>query len=121
MGLVFFFGGPWIMTLFSDDPEIITQGAAALKVIAFAQPGQAFGIVFAGSLRGAGDTQYPMLTTAAAMWFVRLPVAWLFGIVLGFGLVGVYFGWVVDTLVLALLNWARYRTGRWQKRRVTVS
>jgi len=121
MGLVFFFGGPWIMTLFSDDPEIIMQGAAALKVIAFAQPGQAFGIVFAGSLRGAGDTQYPMFTTAAAMWFVRLPVAWLFGIVLGFGLVGVYFGWVVDTLVLALLNWARYRTGRWQKRRVTVS
>jgi putative MATE family efflux protein len=120
MGLVFFFGGPWIMTLFTDDPEIIAQGAAALKVIAFSQPGQAFGMVLAGSLRGAGDTRYPMFTTAAAMWFVRLPLAWVLGITLGFGLVGVYAGWVVDTVVLSLLNWARYRTGKWQKRRVSV-
>jgi putative MATE family efflux protein len=120
MGLVFFFGGPWIMTLFTSDPEIVAQGAAALKVIAFSQPGQAFGMVLAGSLRGAGDTRYPMFTTAAAMWFVRLPVAWLLGITLGFGLVGVYAGWVIDTVVLSLLNWARYRTGKWQKRRVAV-
>lgn len=120
MGVVFFFGGPWIMTLFTDDPAIIAQGAAALKVIAFSQPGQAFGMVLAGSLRGAGDTRYPMFTTAAAMWFVRLPVAWVLGITLGFGLVGVYVGWVVDTVVLSLLNWARYRTGKWQKRRVAV-
>jgi putative MATE family efflux protein len=121
MGLVFFFGGPWIMRLFTSDPEIIALGASALKVIALAQPGQAFGMVLAGSLRGAGDTRYPMITTGAAMWFVRLPVAWLFGIALGFGLPGVYLGWVVDTLVLAALNWARYRTGAWQQRRVAVA
>lgn len=121
MGIVFFFGGPWIMRLFSDDPEIIRQGATALKVVALAQPGQAFGMVLAGSLRGAGDTRYPMFTTAAAMWLVRLPLAWLFGIVLGFGIGGVYLGWVIDTLVLAGLNWARYRTGGWKQRRVAVA
>ena len=121
MGLVFFFFGHWIMGLFTSDPAIIENGAIALKVVALAQPGQAFGMVLAGSLRGAGDTSYPMFTTGAAMWFVRLPVAYLFGITLGFGLGGVYLGWVIDTLVLAALNWARYRTGGWQKRKVAIA
>lgn len=121
MGLVFFFLGHWIMGLFTSDQAIIENGAIALKLIALAQPGQAFGMVLAGSLRGSGDTSYPMFTTGAAMWFVRLPVAYLFGIILGFGLGGVYLGWVIDTIVLAGLNWARYRTGRWQQRRVAIA
>ncbi|MFN8511344.1 MAG: MATE family efflux transporter [Thermomicrobiales bacterium] len=121
MGLVFFFFGHWIMGLFTSDQVIIENGAVALKMIALAQPGQAFGMVLAGSLRGSGDTSYPMFATGAAMWFVRLPLAYLFGIVLGFGLGGVYLGWVVDTVVLASLNWLRYRTGRWQERKVAIA
>jgi putative MATE family efflux protein len=121
MGLIFFFFGHWIMGLFTSDPVIIENGSIALKMIALAQPGQAFGMVLAGSLRGSGDTSYPMFATGAAMWFVRLPLAYLFGIVLGYGLGGVYLGWVVDTIVLAGLNWARYRTGRWQLRKVAIA
>ncbi len=121
MGLAFFFLGPQIMRLFTDDRAIIEQGAAALKVVALAQPGQALGMVLAGTLRGAGDTRYPMMTTGGVMWLVRLPVAWFCGIFLGFGLVGIYFGWLVDSLVLSLLNWLRYRTGDWKKRRVAVA
>jgi len=77
-------------------------------------------MVLAGSLRGAGDTSYPMFATGAAMWLIRLPLAWFFGITLGLGLGGVYLGWVIDTIVLASLNWARYRTGRWQQRKVAI-
>lgn len=121
MGVVFFFGGSWIMRAFSDDPVIVGQGAAALRVVALAQPGQALGMVLAGSLRGAGDTRYPMITTGLAMWLVRLPVAYLFGITLGFGLAGVYLGWVVDSFVLAILNWLRYRTGNWKARKVAIA
>ncbi len=121
MGVVFFFGGPWIMRAFTDDLIIIEHGIAALRVIALAQPGQAIGIVLAGSLRGAGDTRFPMFTTALAMWAVRLPVAWLFGITLGFGLGGIYLGWVLDSVVLGLLTWWRYRAGDWKARRVAVS
>jgi putative MATE family efflux protein len=120
MGVAFFFGGGWIMTFFSDDPEIIEQGAAALRIVALSQPGQAIGMVLAGSLRGAGDTRYPMFSTGAAMWLVRLPLAWLFGITLGFGLSGIYLGWVIDSIVTGGLNWIRYRAGNWQRRRVAV-
>ncbi len=121
MGLVFFFFGEGLMGLFSSDPEITVLGAGALKVVALAQPGQAIGIVLAGSLRGAGDTRYPMVTTGLAMWFVRLPVAWLLGIILGFGLAGIYLGWVVDSIVLGFLSWWRYRVGDWKKARLATA
>ncbi|MDP9372253.1 MAG: MATE family efflux transporter [Chloroflexota bacterium] len=120
MGIVFLVGGPLIMRLFTNDREIIGLGAVALGVIALAQPGQAIGMTLAGSLRGAGDTRYPMLTTGLTMWLVRLPLAYLFGITLGLGLAGIYLGWVVDSIVLAAANFARYRTGRWKERRVAV-
>lgn len=121
MGVAFFFGGPWIMRAFTDDLEIIEHGVAALRVIALAQPGQAIGIVLAGSLRGAGDTRFPMITTGLAMWVIRLPVAWFLGITLELGLAGVYFGWVLDSFVLGLLSWLRYRTGSWKSRRVDLA
>jgi putative MATE family efflux protein len=121
MGVVFFAGGPWIMRAFTSDPAIIAPGVAALRVIALAQPGQAIGIVLAGSLRGAGDTRFPMITTGLAMWAIRLPVAWLCGVTLGLGLPGVYLGWVLDSLVLGLLTWWRYRVGGWKAREVAVA
>jgi multidrug resistance protein, MATE family len=121
MGVVFLLGGQWIMRAFTDEASIIAHGATALAVIALAQPGQAIGMVLAGSLRGAGDTRYPMIATGLAMWVVRLPVAWLLGITLGLGLAGVYLGWVLDSVVLGALVWRRYRTGGWKARRLAVT
>jgi Na+-driven multidrug efflux pump len=109
------------MRAFTSDPEIIAHGIAALRVVALAQPGQAVGIVLAGSLRGAGDTRFPMITTGLAMWVIRLPVAWFFGITLGYGLAGVYLGWVCDSIALGLFTWLRYRTGSWKERRVAIA
>jgi len=46
-------------------------------------------------------------------------VRWLLGITLGLGLVGIYLGWVLDSVVLALLTWRRYRSGQWKTWRLT--
>jgi putative MATE family efflux protein len=105
--------GP-LMSLFSSDPEVIALGKVALPVLVLAQPFWAIGQVYAGSLRGAGDARFPMLATSAGMWLVRLPTAYLFGIVLGWGLPGVYLSSTFDAGLRALLNSLRYRTGRWQ-------
>ncbi len=111
------FGHP-IMRLFSADPTIDDVGTAALKVIALSQPLQALGQVLAGSLRGAGDTRFPMMATGLSVWLVRLPLGWLFAVPLHMGLPGLYISNVVDAGVRALANYLRYRKGAWQKLRV---
>jgi MATE family multidrug resistance protein len=118
MGVVLFVFDEQIMRAFSDDPTIIAVGAPALRIIALSQPLQALGQVMAGSLRGAGDTRFPMVATGISVWLVRLPLGWLFGVPLGWGLAGVYFSNVLDAGVRAGANYLRFRSGRWQHERV---
>lgn len=117
MGAAFFLFGTQIMELSAPDDvdreAIITHGANALKVIAFAQPLQAIGFVLAGALRGAGDTRFPMISTGLSMWVFRLPLAWLFAIGLDLGLPGVYLAMVFDNVILMAMNVWRYRQGKW--------
>lgn len=116
IGLIVF--GNQIMRLFTTDPVIISVGTVALRVIAFSQPFQALGQVMAGSLRGAGDTRFPMFATGLSVWLIRLPFGVLFGPILGLGLGGVYISNVMDALARAVANYLRFRAGKWQKLRV---
>jgi putative MATE family efflux protein len=114
MGLAAAIFGNQVMRLFTNDPQMIRLGAQALLVIALSQPFQAIGQVLAGSLRGAGDTRFPMVATFAGVWLIRLPLGYLFGPVLGGGLSGIYVANVIDSVARALANWLRYRTGSWR-------
>jgi MATE family, multidrug efflux pump len=118
MGVGLFVFGEQIMRLFSSDPTIVAVGAPALRVIALSQPLQALGQVMAGSLRGAGDTRFPMIATGLSVWLVRLPLGWIFGVPLGWGLAGVYISNVLDAGVRASANFWRFRSGRWQRQKV---
>jgi putative MATE family efflux protein len=117
-GAVLFLFARQIMVLFTPDPQIDAIGAAALKVVALSQPFFGISNALAGSLRGSGDTRFPMVAAVIGMWFVRLPVGWLIGIVLGFGLPGVYVSSVLDAALRSLLIWRRYRTGKHFRRRL---
>lgn len=48
------------------------------------------GQVYAGALRGSGDTRFPMLATTIGVWIVRLPIAWFLCLALGLGLPGLF-------------------------------
>ncbi len=110
--------GRQVMSLFTNDPQIITLGTQALAVLALSQPFQAVAQVTAGSLRGAGDTRFPMLSSFLGVWLFRLPFSYLFGPVLGWGLSGIYIANTLDGAARATATTLRYRTGKWRTMRV---
>lgn len=57
-----------LIGIFSSDPTLVADGAAALVAVTLAQPLWAATFVYAGALRGTGDTRTPLLITGAAMW-----------------------------------------------------
>jgi len=59
-----------------------------------------------------------MWVTTAAIWLVRLPLAYLFGPILGLSLAVIYLSNVADSVVRAVLIWNRYRRGAWQHMKV---
>ncbi|MCL4541493.1 MAG: MATE family efflux transporter [Chloroflexi bacterium] len=100
-----------IMLIFTNDPTIDVVGAAALRVVALCQPFFGVANALAGSLRGSGDTRFPMIAAMLGMWLIRLPVGWFIGIYLSYGLPGVYVSSIADAAVRSLLIWLRYRRG----------
>jgi hypothetical protein len=58
------------------------------------------------------------LAREEAAQLVRLPSAYLLGIVFGLGLPGVYLTSTFDSGLRAFLNWRRFRGGRWRKMQV---
>lgn len=111
--VVFFFAGGWLVSFFSDDPEVIALGADGLKVLAVSQPSWALAQVLAGGLRGGGDTRFPMWTSLAGMWLLRLPFGYGLGIVAGYGLPGVYASAIVDASFRAALGAWRFAHASW--------
>jgi putative MATE family efflux protein len=68
LGLLFFIFAEGLVRIFSPDPNMIATGAAAIRVVAFTQPFWAATFVYAGALRGTGDTRTPLIITGAAIW-----------------------------------------------------
>ena len=118
IALVFFFGAGGIYTFMHEDPMVREVGIPALRFLAFFEVPLVISIVYVFALRGAGDTRYPLLFSIIGVIFVRVPLAYLCGIVLDGGLIGAWVGMGVDILLRATLVTIRYRRGRWLATRV---
>jgi putative MATE family efflux protein len=118
MALVFLFFGKYIAMLYTNDMSVALASALVLKIYAFAQPAQSTQFILAGGLRGAGDTRYPLYSTALGMWIGRVGLGWFFVHVVGMGLPGAWLGMAIDQVVRGILISLRFRTGRWKEIRV---
>jgi putative MATE family efflux protein len=115
MGVVFFFFAAPLVGLFSNDPEVITLAASCLRIVAISQPALCLTMVFAGALRGAGDTKIPMVITGASIWLIRLPFAYLLGIKMGYGLQGAWLAMNIDLFFRGGLMYLRFRRNGWKQ------
>jgi putative MATE family efflux protein len=114
LSAMFFFFGRNLMTVYTDDLEIIAIGAMILRFAAFAQPPMSNYAILAGALRGAGDTRYPLYITFAGVWTMRLGVASILVRFYDMGLPGIWIAINFDQIVRTILVWLRFRTGRWK-------
>ena len=64
------------------------------------------------------DTRYPLIITLISVGLVRLPLGYLLGITLGWGLVGAWGAMCIDMVVRGTLAACRFRRGKWLTARV---
>lgn len=114
MGLIFFFLSDQLIGLFTRDPEVIKNGALALRIVAFSQPFFASAMVLSGALRGAGDTVWPLRIAIIGMWAIRLSLAIIFVKFLNLGLMGAWFAMGADLIIRGIMCFARFNRGNWK-------
>ncbi|MBL8848758.1 MAG: MATE family efflux transporter, partial [Planctomycetaceae bacterium] len=116
--LVFYFGAESIYRGMHNSEAVITAGVPAFRMLALFQLPLVAGIVYVGGLRGAGDTRVPMWITLFTTLLVRLPAAWLCGVVLNGGLYGAWIGMCLDMLLRGVLVAWRFWRGGWERTHV---
>ena len=114
MGVLMFIFAPELMQLMTPVADVVSEGAQALRIEAFAEPMFAASIVANGVFVGAGDTLRPAIMSLMSMWGVRLTLAyWLSK---SYGLRGVWIAMAVELTFRGLLFLARLWKGNWNKR-----
>jgi putative MATE family efflux protein len=117
-GLIMFVFAPWIVRIFTTDPEVIGLGIIYLRIVGILQPFQALLFVLAGGLDGAGDTRWVLYTTFFGLWFIRLPLAYFTGVTLGYGVMAAWLAMVADVIVRSIIMSKRYVSRAWMDVRV---
>ena len=109
MALLFFILPHQLIALFTHDPDVIEKGSVFLRLVAFAQVPLAISFVYAGSLRGTGDTHYVFLVTLAAMWGIRVLFSYIAAVPLQLSLYSVWVVFLVDWFLRAAAFAWRYQ------------
>lgn len=113
-GVVFaLFGGP-LTALFAAEAEVIQVGRSLFLVAAIFQTLDAVNMILRGSLRGAKDVRYVAVVTTTVCWIAIPGAAFFLGRLAGWGAVGGWCGFVIETSVGALLLWRRWSRGPWR-------
>lgn len=114
MGLIFIIIPQPLVSIFSKDPEVIALASVCLRLVAISQPPLAVWMILAGGLRGAGDTRAIMKIVAVGFLVVRVGLAYLLAIHLGYGLIGAWVAMVADLFLRGFLIQRRFSQGQWK-------
>ncbi len=118
MGLGFIFLADPLVRLTTNQPALLELTPPLLMLCGFVQVFFATAIVLGQAMRGAGDTRATLAMTAAATYLVRLPLAWLLGIHLELGLLGVWYALCLELVVRGLLFAGRFFSNAWMRVKV---
>jgi Na+-driven multidrug efflux pump len=96
----------------SDEARTLTYQVMLLHntiAVLFWTPG----FMLASSLRAAGDARFTMIVSLTAMFIFRIPAAYLFAVVLDFGVMGVMMAMGVDWFYRFTINQIRLKGDKW--------
>ncbi|ATV35236.1 MATE family efflux transporter [Fusobacterium pseudoperiodonticum] len=113
-GLLFFIMPQFLVSLFTNDKDVIELSTMALKIVSICQPFSGASMVLAGALRGAGDTKSVLLITYLGIFLIRIPITYLFLDVLNFGLAGAWIVMTIDLVIRSSLAFYIFRRGKWK-------
>ncbi len=114
LGMIVIYFARDLATFFiGNDPVTIQYTVEFTYVLGAMMPLMAVDFAIGGSLRGAGDTRFPMVTTfcgligmrctlAAVFTYAGLPVRWVYAALIG------------DYVLKGIMQLWRFRSGRWK-------
>jgi putative MATE family efflux protein len=118
IGVVFVVFARPLVSLFTNDPEVLAYGTQSLWIVGLAFPIYAAGMCFGSAFNGAGDTWTPTRLNFFCFWLGQVPLAWVLAVPFGFGPLGVFIAVPVSFVALTAWTGALFKQGEWKEKRV---
>lgn len=71
-GLILFFVADPLMRIFTHDPEVVSMGAQALRIVSFVEPFFGLMVAWEGISYGTGKTRSVFIIESLSMWGIRI-------------------------------------------------
>ncbi|MEM9261213.1 MAG: MATE family efflux transporter, partial [Bacteroidota bacterium] len=104
---------PQFIAFFDDTPGVLDAGVTALRIFAVGYVLYGFGMIFSQAFNGAGDTRTPMFINIISFWVTEIPLGYLLGLHLGWGVAGVTWAIIAGETMLTVLAYLLFRRGKW--------
>ena len=99
-----------LLGLFTTNPEIIALGTTVIGLALICETGRLLNFLVGFSIKTTGNPQFIAVFGISTMWLMSVPLTWLLGIHLGYGLVGIWIAMGIDEVfrgTVALYYWNR--------------
>lgn len=113
IALLVVIAAPWVAPALSDNPVVIKEATIYLYINMLGEPFMALWVILAGALSGAGDTRSMMFIVTGCTWLVRIPLCYLFVVILGFEAHAVWWTMNLSQFLAAMLMLRRYMGRKW--------
>lgn len=118
LGLPMALAPDWVLSVFQLDVETQQLARLPLQIVGLTIGFDGIGLVLQHALLGAGASRSTMVISIALQWFLFLPVAYIVGPVLGYGLMGIWIAQIGYRGLQALVFAWRWHLGSWSQIRV---
>jgi Na+-driven multidrug efflux pump len=99
--------------IFTDNPNIIALGQKIMIADIFVEMGRCLNMTFVSSLKAAGAYVFPLVAGILCNWGLGLTTGYAVGVVLGFGVAGIFMGTATDECIRGLIVMYYWYRKKW--------
>lgn len=108
--------GKQIFGALTDNEYIITLGCTIMFINVIREFGRVINIYATNVLRATGDVMFPFYLGVIVQWSAGVFCGWLFSLVLGWGLIGMWIAFILDENIRGAVFIWRWRSMKWAKK-----
>lgn len=109
-----------IVSIFTTNEDIIHLTILLVFLSVLLEPARTANVMLVSTLNVSGDVKYPVLISMIVVWGFVIPMSFIIGVWLDYGLIGIWIVFIVDEWIRASLLFLRWKKGYWKSYDILV-